>query len=100
MVGGNAGDEAPDPTQPQKALLAIGEQFLTLTRENNALGQFRSVYGAAGAQPEACRAFYRQGAERLIGELAAYLRRADAGLPRSDAPHKVRSGARSRQGLE
>ena len=78
VVGCNAGDEAPDPTPPQKALLAIGEQFLTLTRENNALGQFRSVYGAAGAQPEACRAFYRHGAERLIGELAAYLRRADA----------------------
>ena len=78
VVGGLAGTEALDPKQPRKTLLAIGEQFLTLAREDEALGQFRSVYGAAGVQPEACRAFYRQGADRLIGDLAAYLRRADA----------------------
>jgi len=60
VVGGLAGAEALDPEQPEKALL------------------FRSLYGAAGAQPEACRAFYRQGADRLIGDLAAYLRRSDA----------------------
>lgn len=78
VVGGRAGAEALDPQQPRKALLAIGEQFLTLAREQEALGQFRSLYGAAGAQPEACQAFYRQGADRLIGELATYLRRADA----------------------
>ncbi len=78
VMGGVTGVEALDPTQPQKALLAVGEQFLTLAREEDALGQFRSLYGAAGSQPEACRAFYRQGADRLIGDLAAYLRRADA----------------------
>ena len=78
VMGGLAGVEALDPTQPQKALLAVGEQFLTLAREEEALGQFRSLYGAAGVQPEACRAFYRQGADRLIGDLAAYLRRSDA----------------------
>lgn len=44
-----------------QALLAIGEQFLILTREEDALGKFRSVYGAAGAQPEACQAFCRRG---------------------------------------
>ena len=78
VVGGLAGVEALDPAQPRKALLAIGEQFLTLAREEATLGQFRSVYGAAGTQREACRAFYKQGADRLIGDLAAYLRRADA----------------------
>jgi AcrR family transcriptional regulator len=78
VMGGLAGVEALDPKQPQRALLAIGEQFLTLAREEDTLGQFRAIYGAAGAQPEACRAFYRQGADRLIGDLAAYLRRADA----------------------
>ena len=78
VVGGIAGAEALDPEQPRKALLAVGEQFLALAREEESLGQFRSVYGAAGAQPEACRAFYRQGADRLIGDLAAYLRRAHA----------------------
>jgi AcrR family transcriptional regulator len=80
VMGGSAGVEALDPLQPRKALLAIGEQFLTLTREEHTLGKFRSLYGAANAQPEACRAFYRQGPERLTGELATYLRRAnDAG---------------------
>jgi TetR/AcrR family transcriptional repressor of mexJK operon len=78
VVGGLAGAERLDPKQPRKALLAVGEQFLALAREEESLGQFRSVYGAAGARPEVCRAFYRQGADRLIGDLAAYLRRADA----------------------
>jgi len=76
VMGGLAGVEALDPTQPRKALLAVGEQFLTLAREEQVLGQFRSLYGAAGSQPEACRAFYKQGADRLISDLAAYLRRA------------------------
>jgi len=78
VMGGLAGVEALDPTQPGKALLAVGEQFLTLAREEQVLGQFRSIYGAAVVQREACLAFYRQGADRLIGDLAAYLRRADA----------------------
>lgn len=77
VIGGLAGVEALDPQQPRRALLAVGEQFLELAREEDALGQFRSLYGAAGAQPQACQAFYRQGAERLISDLAAYLRRAD-----------------------
>ena len=78
VMGGSAGVEALDPLQPRKALLAIGEQFLALTREDHTLGKFRSLYGAAGSQSEACEAFYRQGPERLNGELAAYLRRATA----------------------
>src|SRR5690349_18129914 len=77
VVGGLPGVEALDPKQPRKALLAIGAQFLTLAREDEALGQIRRVYGAAGAQPEVCRAFYREGPNRLIGDLAAYLRRAN-----------------------
>ena len=78
VVGGIEGAEALDPKQPRKALLAIGEQFLTAARAEDVLGAFRSVYGAAGAQREACRGFYRQGPDRLIGDVAAYLRRADA----------------------
>ena len=80
VMGGDHGVEALDPLQPQKALAKIGEEFLALTREEHTLGKFRSLYGAAGSQPEACQGFYRQGPERLNGELAAYLRRAnDAG---------------------
>ena len=76
VVGGVAGAEELDPNQPQKALLAIGGRFLALAREDDALGKFRSVYGVAGAQPEACQAFYKEGPERLNSELAGYLRRA------------------------
>ena len=78
VVGGIPGAEALDPKKPRKSLLAIGEQFLTLARDEGALGQFRSLYGTARTQPQACQAFYRQGADRLIGDLAAYLRRANA----------------------
>jgi hypothetical protein len=38
--------------------------------------KFRSVYGVAGARPEACGVFYKEDPERLNGELAGYLRRA------------------------
>lgn len=66
---------ALDPDQPEKALLLVGARFLALAR-GDALGAMRAVYGVAGAQPEACRAFYKDGPERVNGELAAYLRRA------------------------
>ena len=87
VMGGDAGVEALDPTQPRKALLAIGEQFLTLVREEHTLGKMRSLYGVASSQPEACQAFYREGPERLTAELAGYLRRAnDAGALRVKNP--------------
>jgi TetR/AcrR family transcriptional repressor of mexJK operon len=44
----------------------------------DALGALRAIYGVAGAQPEACRAFYKEGPERANDELAAYLRRANS----------------------
>lgn len=78
ITGGLPGVEAMDPKQPRKALLKIGEQFLAVVRQEDTLGHFRSIYGAAASQPEASRAFYRQGAGRVISELAEYLRRADA----------------------
>jgi AcrR family transcriptional regulator len=78
VVTGVPGVGALDPHQPEKALLAIGARFLALTRGDNALGTLRSVYGVAGAQPQVCRAFYKDGPERFNGELAAYLRRANA----------------------
>lgn len=76
VMGGFPGIDALDPTQPQKALLAVGEQFLALARDEGVLGQFRLIYGAAAVQREACLAFYRQGPGRLIDALAVYLRRA------------------------
>lgn len=78
VVAARAGTAPPDPLKPQAALMAIATQFMALTRDEKALGQFRTMYAAAGSQPEACAAFHRQGADRLVGELAAYLRAADA----------------------
>jgi TetR/AcrR family transcriptional repressor of mexJK operon len=75
-VTGAEGAGSLDPEQPEKALLAIGARFLALTRGDDALGTLRSVYGVAGAQPEVCREFYKDGPERFNSELAAYLRRA------------------------
>ena len=75
VVAGVPGAGALDPDRPEEALLAIGARFLALAR-GDALGALRAVYGVAGAQPEACRAFYKEGPERANDELAAYLRRA------------------------
>jgi TetR/AcrR family transcriptional repressor of mexJK operon len=76
VVAGVPGAGELDPDQPEKALLAIGARFLALARGDDARGALRSVYGVAGAQPEVCRAFYKEGPEQVISELAAYLRRA------------------------
>jgi AcrR family transcriptional regulator len=78
VVGGLPGVQSLDPKSPEKALSAIGAQFIELAREPKVLGQFRAVFAAAGSQPQVCLAFYRQGPDRLIGELAEYLRRAHA----------------------
>jgi len=75
VVAGFPGAGALDPERPEEALLAIGERFLALAR-GDALGALRAVYGVAGAQPEVCLALYKDGPERVNGELAAYLRRA------------------------
>jgi AcrR family transcriptional regulator len=78
VVGGLVGLEGLDPQQPLKVLMAVGERFLALMRDEHALGKFRSVYGAAGAQRDACRGFYQEGPQRMNGDLAMYLRRANA----------------------
>jgi len=75
VVAEAPGAGALDPNQPEEALLAVGTRFLALAR-GDALGAMRAVYGVAGVQPEACHAFYKEGPERVNGELAAYLRRA------------------------
>jgi TetR/AcrR family transcriptional repressor of mexJK operon len=76
VVADVPGAGALDTAKPEKMLLAIGARFLELARGDDALGALRSVYGVAGAQPEVCREFYKEGPERAINELAAYLRRA------------------------
>jgi len=77
VLAGFPGTGTLDPDQPEKVLLAIGARFLALTR-GDALGALRAVYGVAGAQPEVCRALYKEGPERVNDELAAYLRLANS----------------------
>jgi AcrR family transcriptional regulator len=67
VVGGRAGAEALDPKQPQKALMATGEHFFNLTRESEALGQFRSctaLLGPARGMPSLLPAGSRSAAAR------------------------------------
>jgi AcrR family transcriptional regulator len=78
VVAARPGAAALDPRRPEAALTAVGAQFLSLMRDDDTIGQFRTMYAAAATQPEACVAFYRQGADRLINELAAYLRAAQS----------------------
>lgn len=76
VAGSVLGTRALDPRHPHAVLTAIGAEFQELMREKNTLGQFRTLYGANSAQSEACRAFYKQGPERLINDVAGYLRAA------------------------
>lgn len=90
VVAGVSGAEALDPDRPEVALMAVGVRFLELTRSADGLGALRSVYGVAGAQPEACQAFFKEGPQRLNDELAAYLRRAHAaGTLTVRSPHQA-----------
>lgn len=76
VISEMAGVGLLDPARPDEALRRVGAQFLALSREAGTLGHFRSMYGAASAQPDACQAFHRQGPARLVADLADYLRSA------------------------
>ncbi len=78
VVAARPGAAALDPQRPEAALAAVGAQFLSLMRDDDTIGQFRTMYAAAATQPEACAVFYRQGADRLMNELADYLRSAQS----------------------
>ena len=78
VVTARPGAAALNPQRPEAALTAVGAQFLALIRDGDTIGQFRTMYSASATQPEACAAFYRQGADRLMNELADYLRAAQA----------------------
>ncbi|HEX5804937.1 MAG TPA: TetR/AcrR family transcriptional regulator [Macromonas sp.] len=69
---------ALDPGNPEAALTLIGEAFLQLNRSDDVLGAFRMMFSAAGKHVASCEAFYRQGPAKLIGQVAEYLRAANA----------------------
>lgn len=77
-LGGSDLDRILDPEEPERSMLAFGARFLALVRDEQVLGKFRSVYGTAGAQPQACLTFFRLGPDRQINALASYLRQAEA----------------------
>lgn len=62
-----------DPRDPETALTLIGKAFLKLKRSDDVVGSLRLMFAAAGEHGEACRAFYRQGPEKLIRQVADYL---------------------------
>lgn len=66
-----------DPAEPQAALSIIGERFLALKRSDPVIGIFRAMYAAAGQQRPACEAFFRQGPEKLVRQVASYLEAAN-----------------------
>jgi AcrR family transcriptional regulator len=69
---------ALDLNNPELALTIIGTSFLRLMRSDDALGSFRMMFAAAGEHFEACSAFYREGPEKLVRQVAGYLRDANA----------------------
>ena len=90
VVAVRPGAASLDPKRPAAGLEAVGAQFLALIRDNDTIGQFRTMYAAAATQPEACAAFYRKGADRLMNELADYLRAAEsAGALRVPQPRQA-----------
>lgn len=79
-----------DAARPAEALASVGQRFLALVREAHSLGHLRALCRAAATHPGLGQAFYRQGPHRLIGELAAYLRRAHkAGSLRVPHPRRA-----------
>jgi TetR/AcrR family transcriptional repressor of mexJK operon len=67
VVGGIEGAESLDPKQSQKALLAVGEQFLPLTRESDVLAiSARCRGGAARGVPRVLPS-RRRSADRRSG---------------------------------
>ena len=67
-----------DPNNPEAALTMIGTSFLKLVRSDGVVGAFRMMFAAAGEHVDACAAFYREGPEKLIRQVADYLRAANA----------------------
>ena len=70
--------KALDPGNPEAALTLIGKSFLKLKRSDRAVGAFRLMFATAGEHIDAGEAFYRQGPEKLIHQVAEYLQAANA----------------------
>ncbi|MDA8092901.1 MAG: TetR/AcrR family transcriptional regulator [Betaproteobacteria bacterium] len=62
-----------DPRDPRGALTRMAERFLALKRSDLGIGAFRTMYAAGSQQEAACRAFLRQGPEKLVAQVARYL---------------------------
>lgn len=77
VVFGSLPPGALDPHHPELALTMIATSFLGLTRSDDVVGTFRMMFAAAGEHPEACKAFYRQGPEKLLQQVADYLHTAN-----------------------
>jgi TetR/AcrR family transcriptional repressor of mexJK operon len=80
VVFGSLPPETLDPSNPEAALTLIGESFLRMKRSDDVVGAFRMMFAAAGEHIDACEAFFREGPDKLIGQVADYLRAANAAV--------------------
>jgi TetR/AcrR family transcriptional repressor of mexJK operon len=81
---------ALDPLDPETGLTLIGKAFLKLKRSDDVVGSFRLMFAAAGEHVGVCEAFYRQGPDKLIRQVADYLRAAaSAGSLSIDNPDQA-----------
>lgn len=69
---------ALDPDNPEAALAMIGESFLKLNRSDKVVGAFRMMFAAANEHVDPGEMFFREGPAKLIGQVAEYLRAANA----------------------
>lgn len=68
-----ADEEELSPADPRSALTSIGRNFLALMRADDVIGKHRVLYAAAGAQEEACRAFFKEGPMKILARVRDYL---------------------------
>jgi TetR/AcrR family transcriptional repressor of mexJK operon len=79
------------PADPRKALTLIGRHFLALIRDDDVIRKQRILFAEAGAQQDACSAFFQQGPLNVVTRVRDFLDSAVAAG--SLAPHDTGAGA-------
>lgn len=67
-----------DPMAPEAMLMAVGEAFLRLLRDEKCVSQHRALFCASAEHQDSREAFYKVGPERVNKQLSAYLKAVDA----------------------
>jgi AcrR family transcriptional regulator len=67
-----------DPEDPADALKRVGAAFLALMRSPDVISTHRTMYGTLGQETGAAETFFAAGPQKLVADVANYLRTADA----------------------